>query len=105
MVYPCETFPCTIPQHDIGAGKTLQDIQYLSFYECWDREITRLVDIIKQEESPVKTEDTNKYSDGNIYFYQGLKALIESGNGAGFHNADLGHPVYRLGASTLPQKC
>ena len=33
------------------------------------------------------------------YIYQGLKCLIENGDGTGFHNADLGHPVYRLGAS------
>lgn len=33
------------------------------------------------------------------YIYQGLKSLIEHGDGTGFHNADLGHPVYRLGAS------
>ncbi len=33
------------------------------------------------------------------YIYQGLKSLIENGDGTGFHNADLGHPVYRLGAS------
>ncbi len=25
--------------------------------------------------------------------------MIENGDGAGFHNADLGHPVYRVGAS------
>lgn len=99
---PVKLSPCTIPEHDIGARKTLQDIQYLSFYEDWEREIERLVDIIKQEEPPVKTGDTKKYNDENIYFYRGLKALIESGNGAGFHNADLGHPVYRLGASDAP---
>lgn len=33
------------------------------------------------------------------YIYQGLKSLIESGDGTGFHNADLGHPAYRFGAS------
>lgn len=33
------------------------------------------------------------------YIYQGLKCLIENDDGTGFHNADLGHPVYRLGAS------
>lgn len=31
--------------------------------------------------------------------YQGLKSLIESGNGVGFHNADLGHPVYLAGTA------
>lgn len=30
--------------------------------------------------------------------FQGLKALIESENGIGFHNADKGHPIYALGA-------
>ena len=35
------------------------------------------------------------------YIYQGLKSLIENGDGTGFHNADLGHPVYRLSASEV----
>ena len=30
--------------------------------------------------------------------YRGLKALIETGSGVGFHNADQGHPVYALGS-------
>ena len=25
--------------------------------------------------------------------------MIESGSGDGFHNGDIGHPVYRMGAS------
>jgi hypothetical protein len=100
---PVKLSPCSIPQLDIGAGMTLHDIQYLSFYEDWDREIERLVDIIKQEESPLQTEDGKKYIE-DIYSYQGLKALIEGGNGAGFHNADLGHPVYRMGASDASQE-
>jgi integrase len=29
--------------------------------------------------------------------YLGLKSLIESGSGHGFHNSDMGHPVYLLG--------
>jgi len=100
---PVKLSPCDIPQLDIGAGKTLQDLQYLSFYEDWDRGIERLVDIIKREESPVRTESDKRYVE-SVYAYQGLKALIESGNGAGFHNADLGHPVYRMGASdTSPE--
>ncbi len=30
--------------------------------------------------------------------YLGLKYLIENGKGKGFHNNDLGHPVYHVGA-------
>jgi hypothetical protein len=30
--------------------------------------------------------------------FQALKSLIESENGAGFYNADKGHPIYVLGA-------
>ena len=100
---PVKLSPCSIPQLDIGAGKTLQDLQYLSFYEDWEREMERLIDIIKREESPVQTEIVKKYIK-NMYTYQGLKALIESGAGTGFHNADMGHPVYRMGASdTSPE--
>ena len=31
--------------------------------------------------------------------YLGLKKLIESGEGHGFHNADQNHPVYKLSAA------
>ncbi|MBM4272790.1 MAG: toll/interleukin-1 receptor domain-containing protein, partial [Deltaproteobacteria bacterium] len=100
---PVKLSPCVIPQLDIGAGKTLQDIQYLNFYEDWGREIERLVDIIKREENTEHVENYKKYSE-SVYVYRGLKALIESGNGWGFHNADLGHPVYVMGASdTSPE--
>lgn len=33
------------------------------------------------------------------YIYRGLKSLIEKGDGTGFHNSDLGHPVYVEGAN------
>lgn len=95
---PIKLSPCQIPQLDIGAGRTLQDLQYLCFYEDWDREMDRLIDLIKREEPPVQTGAEKKYSK-NMYTYLGLKSLIESGTGAGFHNADMGHPVYHLGAS------
>lgn len=32
------------------------------------------------------------------------KSLIEKGNGYGFHNADMGHPVYRAGASDASEE-
>jgi hypothetical protein len=95
---PVKLSPCQIPQLDIGAGKTLEDLQYLNFYEDWENEMERLVDLIRRVELPVHTGSSKKYFEKE-YTYLGLKALIESGSGAGFHNADLGHPVYRLGAS------
>ena len=42
-------------------------------------------------------EDVDKLS--CILIYQGLKSLIDHGEGSGFHNGDMGHPVYLLGAS------
>ncbi len=77
---PVKLSPCIIPQLDIGAGKTLQDIQYLNFYEDWGREIERLVDITRHEENPEQTEDNKEYLE-SLHAYRGLKALIESGNG------------------------
>ncbi len=79
----------------------MKDLQYLNFYEEWDTEIKRLIDIIKREESPKQSETNNEYF-VKEYTYRGIKSLIESGSGAGFHNADLGHPVYRIGASDSP---
>jgi hypothetical protein len=95
---PIKLSACEIPRMPIGAGRTLQDLHYLNFHEDWDTEIKRLIDIIKREESPKQPEMKDDYSE-KVYTYRGLKSLIERGSGTGFHNADLGHPVYRIGAS------
>ena len=94
---PIKLSDCDIPHHDIGAGNTLRDIHYLNLHEDWKKGIERLVDIIKREENSKGSNTPNDYFE-NEYIYRGLKSLIESGSGAGFHNADLGHPVYILGA-------
>jgi len=96
---PIKLSECEIPPIPIGAGRTLNDIHYLSFYEDWDTELNRLIDIIKHEEDDTSSADISKEIFKKHYIYRGLKNLIESGEGAGFHNSDLGHPVYRMGAS------
>jgi hypothetical protein len=58
----------------------------------------RLIDFIKREEPAIQMGSNKEYFEKE-YTYRGLKSLIENGSGAGFHNADMGHPVYRLGAS------
>lgn len=63
----------------------------------------RLIDVIKREEPPVQTGADKKYFQKE-YIYRGLKSLIETGSGWGFHNADMGHPVYVLGASNASPK-
>jgi hypothetical protein len=47
-------------------------------------------------------EDLNE--EEAVYVYRGLRALIESNSGIGFHNMDQGHPFYRFGANgkTIP---
>jgi hypothetical protein len=45
---PAKLSPCHIPPLDIGAGKTLHDLQCLCFYEDWDRETERLIKLIKR---------------------------------------------------------
>lgn len=98
---PIKLSSCKIPTFDIGAGKTLQDLHCLNFYEDWNTGMERLIDVIKREASPNQSEINNDYFEKE-YTYRGLKCLIESGSGAGFHNADMGHPVYRIGASDAP---
>lgn len=96
---PIKLSECEIPPIPIGAGRTLNDIHYLSFYEDWDTELKRLIDIIKREEDESSSRNISDEFFEKQYIYLGLKSLIESGEGTGFHNADLGHPVYRIGAS------
>ncbi len=96
---PIKLSECEIPSYDIGAGNTLQDIHHLKFYEDWDAEMNRLIDRVKQEKRDDSQFDTDYFQ--KEYTYRGLKSLIESGNGYGFHNADLGHPVYVLGATGI----
>lgn len=95
---PLKITECNIPDYDIGAGKTLHDIHYLDFTKEWDKNIDRLVDKIKPEIN--ESINSNDYSKKQ-YYYQGLKSLIELGSGTGFHNADMGHPVYLLGAKGI----
>lgn len=93
---PVKLSDCNIPAIEIGAGYTLQDIQYLEFYKDWDTSIERLIDVIKREENTGGLASNDFW--GETLIYQGLKSLIENGDGVGFHNADLGHPVYVSGA-------
>jgi hypothetical protein len=95
---PIKLSPCNLPPLEIGAGLALEDIQYLNLYEDWNLGLERLVDLIKQEEDTVHFEYSDDYL-GKEYTYRGLKKIIESGDGFAFHNADLGHPVYHVGAS------
>lgn len=100
---PIKLSECEIPDIDVGAGKTLNDIQCLKLYKEEKKGLQRLIDVIKREETPPPTEHENTLFEKQ-YIYQGLKSLIESGDGTGFHNADLGHPVYRLGASDASEE-
>jgi len=81
-----------------GASKSLRDLHYLNFYEEWNVGIKRLIDYIKREEDTEQLGFSKEYFEKE-YNYRGLKILIESGGGTGFHNSDMGHPVYVLGAS------
>lgn len=98
---PVKLSNCEIPELDIGSGKTLQDLHCLNFYQDWDTEMERLIDVIKKEEPNNVEGMSDEYFEKET-IYRGLKSLIESGSGARFHNADLGHPVYRMGASDIP---
>ena len=97
---PIKLSECEIPPLDLGANRTLQDINYLKFYEEWDLNLNRLIDVIKHEDASSQSNTSNDIFQKQ-YMYKGLKSLIESGDGTGFHNADLGHPVYVIGANGL----
>jgi hypothetical protein len=58
---PIKLSECEIPAFDIGAGNTLQDIHHLKFYEDWDTELERLVDIIKREEESKQPDIYDKF--------------------------------------------
>lgn len=44
---PVKLNRCEIPDRDIGAGATLQDLQYVELYQDWDAGIQRIVDAIQ----------------------------------------------------------
>jgi hypothetical protein len=95
---PIKLSPCTIPRYNIGGSTTLQDLQYIDLSDNWDLGMERLVDAIKQEEETnIKNSNEGYYE--LVLTYRGLKSIIENGSGFGFHNADLGHPVYKIGAT------
>lgn len=94
---PIKLSECEIPAYNIGAGNTLQDIYYLNFYDDWDIKMNRLIDRIKRKEDTSQSATDHDYSKKE-YIFRGLKSLIEGGEGVGFHNADMGHPVYVAGA-------
>jgi len=96
---PIKLTECEIPPIPIGAGQTLKDIHYLSFYKDRENELKRLIDIIKRGEDNSSSKSFSEEIFKKHYIYRGLKSLIESGDGIGFHNADQGHPVYLAGAS------
>jgi hypothetical protein len=96
---PIKLSQCEIPSIPIGAGRTLNDIHYLFFYDDWDTELNRLIDIIKREDDSTSLNDNSNEYFEKQYIYRGLKSLIESGSGTGFHNQDMGHPVYWAGTS------
>jgi hypothetical protein len=70
------------------------------YYRLLNKTKTEKPRLGKRRALPQKKVKTN-FADifEKQYIYQGLKCLIENGDGTGFHNADLGHPVYRVGAS------
>ena len=100
---PIRLSSCEIPNYEYGAGRTLQDIHYLDLFPDFEIGIERLVDVIKQEEDQPPDALPSHYWEKE-FTYRGLKSLIESKSGAGFHNADKGHPVYVLGAAGVSQE-
>ena len=44
---PIKLNRCEIPDMEIRAGKTLQDIQYIELYNDWDGEIKRILEVIQ----------------------------------------------------------
>jgi len=44
---PVKLNRCEIPDRDIGAGATLQDLQYVELYQDWDAGIQRIVNVIQ----------------------------------------------------------
>lgn len=40
---------CEIPDYDIGAGETLQDLQYVELYKDWNDGIQRILNVIQPD--------------------------------------------------------
>ncbi len=46
---------CKVPNIDIGAGKTLRDIEYIELYRDWDAGIHRILNVIQPIPAPVRS--------------------------------------------------
>lgn len=97
---PIKLSECVIPARPTIAGRTLQDLHAVDLYEDWEEGMGRLIDVIKAEDDRLE-EPSGEAVYAEQLRYRGLKSLIEQGGGEGFHNADLGHPVYVLGAKGI----
>ena len=61
---PVKLNECQIPDIDIGAGKTLLDINYVNLYEDWDGNIQRILRVIQPEsfvgQEPTSSEEPDR---------------------------------------------
>ncbi|MBL8029001.1 MAG: toll/interleukin-1 receptor domain-containing protein [Fibrobacteres bacterium] len=102
---PIKLSECEIPDIDIGGSRTLNDIQCAKLHEDWTGQLTRIINVILGNKP--QDEIIEKYSDAlsnadplhEHMIYQALKGLLEANSGVGFHNADQGHPQYRMFAN------
>ena len=74
---PVKLNKCEIPDHDIGAGETLREIEYVKLYEDWDSSIQRILKVIQPassepinastSEQPINQNAETYYDLGNAY--------------------------------------
>jgi len=56
---PIKLSECEIPDRDIGAGETLQDLQYVELYKGWEDGIRRIVEVTLPQVPAEKTPQRN----------------------------------------------
>ena len=77
---PVKLNKCGIPDRSIGAGETLEDLNYVELYKDWDTGIQRILDVIQPIPAEVQTFMDLLDSDDQKLRIEGARKLAENGH-------------------------
>lgn len=75
---PVKLNRCEIPDIDIGAGKTLRDLQYVELYKDWDDGVSKLLDVIHPIPPNVRRLVEALHSESYRVRMHAISAIVET---------------------------